>query len=102
MWHKVPTIGIDGQLLIVHPTGGGRPHTFSASNLREARVAHTVASLIFMQHATPATPATRRRRGVPSAATPPDDQRAVPFDLGAPAGLCRFNIRTLVHGTADA
>jgi hypothetical protein len=91
VWGKVLTIGIDRELLIIHPTGGGTPHTFGVHSQREARLAHTVASTIFKQHAT-AAPATRRKRSAPPAVTPPDERSLAALDIGSASGTCNFNI----------
>jgi HIRAN domain len=92
VWGKVLTIGIDRELLIVHPTGGGTPHTFGVRNQREAQLAHVVASAIFKQQAATATPAARRKRPAPPAVTPPDERSLVALDIGSAAGVCNFNI----------
>jgi hypothetical protein len=89
VWDKVLTIGVDRELLIVHPTKGGKPQTFGMGNEREARLAHTVASMILKQRATTAVPAPRRKRATPPAVTP--DERSLPaLDIGS--GACNFNI----------
>ena len=92
VWDKILTIGVDRESLIVHPTRGGNPQTFGMRNEREARLAHTVASLIVKQRATTAVPATRRKRAAPPAVTPPDERSLPALDIGSAAGPCNFNI----------
>jgi hypothetical protein len=92
VWSKVLTIGIDRELLIVHPTGGGTPHTFGVHNDREARLAHAVASTIFKRHATTAAPATRRKLSAPVAVTSPGESSLAAFDIGSATGAHNFNI----------
>jgi len=91
VWGKVLTIGIDRGLLIVHPTGGGTPHTFGVRNQREARLAYAVA-MIFKQQATTAAPTTRRKRFAPPVVTPPDERSLAALDIGSAAHACNFNI----------
>ena len=43
VWGKVLTLGLDRELLIVHPTSGDEPQTFGLREVREARLAHAVA-----------------------------------------------------------
>jgi len=89
VWSKVLTIGVDREELIVHPTKGGKPQTFYMRDERVARLADTVATMIFKQRATTAVPATRRKRAAPPAVAP--DERSLPaLDIGS--GACNFNI----------
>lgn len=92
VWNKVLTIGVDREALIVHPTRGGKPQTFYMRSEREARLAHTVASMLLKQQATTAAPATRRKRAAPPAVAPPDERSLPALDIGSAAGPCNFNI----------
>jgi hypothetical protein len=93
VWSKVLTVGIDRNSLIVHPTRGGTPETFSLKSERHAQVAHAVASALFKQQAISARPSTRRKRSAsPAAVTSPDQVSLEPFDIGSVAEACNFNI----------
>ncbi len=92
VWRKVLTIGMNQNSMVVHPTGGGKPHGFWARNPREARLAHAIASTIFKQQASTAAPATRRARSAAPAVTPSNEPSLAALDLGSSAGACNFNI----------
>jgi HIRAN domain len=89
-WGKVLTISVDREALIVHPTKGGKPQTFYMRDERVARLAHTVASMIFKQQAATAVSATRRKRAAPLAVTAPDERSLPALEIGS--GACNFNI----------
>ena len=97
VWHKVLTIGVKETALIVHPTRGGKPHTFYLGSERRARLAHTVATTIFKQQTTTAEPITRRKRSAPPATTPQVKRSLATLDLGSPATGCNFNIVGEAH-----
>jgi hypothetical protein len=92
VWSKVLTIGVEATALIVHPTRGGRPHTFYLKDERTARLAHAVATTIFKQQAAPPATSTRRERSAPPAVTRPAESSRATVDLGSPAAGCNFNI----------
>lgn len=96
-WRKVLTIGAEARTLIVHPIGGGTPHTFYLRSEREAHLARSVAKILFgQQQAATGVPTVRRKRSATSrragsVETAPYDQTLPILDIGS-AGSCNFNI----------